>query len=70
MDQLLTKADTQQISAALPDYVKANEQLTKDIVWANLIYGSAPYLAQPYLKGWSYNSLYDYPWSDIKILKH
>jgi oligopeptide transport system substrate-binding protein len=70
MDQLLNKADTQQISAALPDYVKANEQLTKDIVWANLIYGSAPYLAQPYLKGWGYNSLYDYPWMDVKILKH
>jgi oligopeptide transport system substrate-binding protein len=70
MDQLLTKADTQQISAALPDYVKANEQLTKDIVWGNLIYGSAPYLAQPYLKGWGYNSLYDYPWMDVKVLKH
>jgi hypothetical protein len=33
-------------------------------------YGQAPFIAQPYLQGWGYNSLYDYPWQDIKILKH
>ncbi len=49
---------------------QANQILTDDLVWATLIYGQSPYLTQPYLKGWGVNSLYDYPWSDIKILKH
>jgi oligopeptide transport system substrate-binding protein len=70
LDALAKKANTQDVTRALPDYAQANQILTNDLVWATLIYGQAPYLAQPYLNGWGYNSLYDYPWSDIKILKH
>jgi ABC-type oligopeptide transport system substrate-binding subunit len=69
-DQLTQKANTQTIDKALPDYTSANQQLTKDIVWATMIYGQAPFMTQTYLKGWGYNSLYDYPWTDIKLLKH
>ena len=70
MDSLVQKANAQDVSKGLPQYTDANKTLTKDIVWAMLIYGQAPFISQPYLKGWGYNSLYDYPWSDIKILKH
>lgn len=70
LDALAKKANTQDISKGLPDYTKANETLANDLVWATMIYGQAPFLSQPYLKGWGYNSLYDYPWSDIKIVKH
>ena len=70
LDTLAKKANAEDITKALPDYTKANEILTNDLVWSNLDYGQASFVAQPYLKGWGYNSLYDYPWSDIKILKH
>jgi oligopeptide transport system substrate-binding protein len=70
LDSSVKKANTQPLDKALPDYTKANEQLSKDIVWGTLFYGQAPFFAQPYLKGWGYNSLYDYPWADIKVLKH
>jgi hypothetical protein len=70
MDALLKKANMQDISKALPDYTKANEMVVKDVVWANYTYGQAPFIVQPYVSGWGYNSLYDYPWVDIKLLKH
>ena len=69
-DQLTNKANTMQITQALPDYTTANGQLAKDIVWMTIIYGQAPFLVQPYLKGWGYNSLYDFPWTDIKVTQH
>jgi ABC-type oligopeptide transport system substrate-binding subunit len=69
-DDLTNKANTMQISQALPDYTTANAQLAKDIVWMTIIYGQAPFFVQPYLKGWGYNSLYDYAWTDIKVLQH
>jgi oligopeptide transport system substrate-binding protein len=70
MDTLVKKANTQEVTKALPDYTSANQMLVKDVVWATYFYGQAPFIVQPYVSGWGYNSLYDYPWSDIKLLKH
>jgi len=70
VDSLVQTANTKQINQALPDYTKANQMVTHDLAWATLTYGQSPFLAQSYLQGWGFNSLYDYPWSDIKILQH
>jgi oligopeptide transport system substrate-binding protein len=70
MDSLVNKGNTQDITKALPSYTQANEQVTKDLVWATIFYGQAPFIVQPYLSGWGFNSLYDFPWTEIKVLKH
>jgi oligopeptide transport system substrate-binding protein len=70
MDQLVGKADTLDVTRGLPQYTQANEMIAKDLVWSTLFYQQAPFITPSYLHGWGFNSLYDYPWSDISILKH
>jgi hypothetical protein len=41
-----------------------------DVYGADLTYGTQSYVIQTYIKGAGYNSLYDYNWSGIRILKH
>jgi len=70
MDKLVAKADAAPIDKAVPDYQAAGKIMVDDQVQANLEYGTQAYFAQSYLKGQGYNSLYDYNWEGISILKH
>jgi len=70
MDQILKKADTEQIDQALPEYKQAQKLMQGDVVTANLNYGTQSYVVQSYVKGAGYNSLYDYSWTGYRILKH
>jgi oligopeptide transport system substrate-binding protein len=70
MDQITQAANALPIDQALPQYVKAAQMLTQDLVWASLTYGTQSYLAQSYLRGEGFNALYDYNWEGIRLLSH
>jgi oligopeptide transport system substrate-binding protein len=70
MDAITQAANAKPISQAVPDYVKAQQMLVKDIVWMTIDYGTQPYFTQSYVKGTGYNGLYDYNWQGIRILQH
>jgi oligopeptide transport system substrate-binding protein len=70
MDKILQKADAQQITQAIPDYQAAQKLMLQDVVTANLQYGTQSYVTQSYVKGAGFNSLYDFSWEGIRILKH
>lgn len=71
VDSLVKKADeTMDLNQAIPLYKQAQEQMIKDAFGAALFYGVQSYLIQSYVKGAGFNSLYDYYWTEIRILKH
>jgi oligopeptide transport system substrate-binding protein len=70
MDKILQKADAMQLDPAVPDYKNAQKMMLQDVVGANLRYDTQSYVIQTYVKGAGYNSLYDYSWEGIRILKH
>jgi oligopeptide transport system substrate-binding protein len=70
MDKILVSANAAQIDKALPQYVQAGQMMIDDNVDANLFYGTQTYFTHTYVKGAGFNSLYDFNWQGIKILKH
>jgi oligopeptide transport system substrate-binding protein len=70
MDKVVQKADTQQITQSEADYKQAQKMMIGDINGAPLDYSTQPYVTQSYVKGAGFNSLYDYNWTGIRILKH
>ena len=70
MDKILAEADTEQIDQAQAQYRQAQRLMIRDNYGSALQYGNQPYVAQSYVKGAGFNSLYDYSWTNIRILKH
>jgi ABC-type oligopeptide transport system substrate-binding subunit len=70
MDKLTTTANAKPLDSALQDYVNAQKMMVEDVVWGNLVYSNQPYLVQTYVKGAGYNGLYDFSWTEIRLLKH
>jgi oligopeptide transport system substrate-binding protein len=70
MDKILAKADQEQITQAEAEYKQAQKLMVGDVFDANLQYGTQSYITQSYIKGAGFNSLYDYSWEGIRILKH
>jgi len=70
IDALTKKANVQPLDTALPSYTQAGQYLVDDAAVAPLIYDKRPFITQPYVRGVGANSLYDYPWTGVQILKH
>jgi oligopeptide transport system substrate-binding protein len=70
MDKIVAKADTEQITQAEADYKSAQKLMIGDVYGADLEYGTQSYVTQSYVKGAGFNSLYDYSWQGIRVLKH
>ena len=70
MDKLVQRADAAPLDRALPDYQAAGQMVVDDIIQANLSYTTQTYFTQPYVKGAGFNSLYDFNWEGIQLLKH
>jgi oligopeptide transport system substrate-binding protein len=70
MDKIVQKADTEQITQSESDYKQAQKLMVQDAFGAGLIYQTQSYVTQSYVKGAGFNSLYDYNWEGIRILKH
>jgi oligopeptide transport system substrate-binding protein len=71
LDTVVAGADTQPLSASgLVDYQTAGHMLINDAVFGALVYGVQQYVAHPYVKGVGGNALYDFYWTQARILKH
>ncbi|HXC75598.1 MAG TPA: peptide ABC transporter substrate-binding protein [Candidatus Acidoferrum sp.] len=69
-DTAVRAADQKPLGTAVADYKAAGQTLMGHIVFANLVYGVQQYLAHPWVKGVGGNALYDFSWTDARILKH
>lgn len=69
LDRVVAGADAAPLGQAL-DYKTAGHMLINDSVMAPLVYGVQQYLAHPYVVGVGGNALYDFSWTDARILKH
>ena len=69
-DTLVAGADAKPLPLVLPDYHAAGYLLVNDTIFGALVYGEQPYLAQPYVKGVGGNALYDFDWTQARILAH
>jgi hypothetical protein len=70
MDKIVQKADTEQIGQAEAEYRQAQKLMIQDVNGAALSYNTQSYVTQTYVKGAGFNSLYDFEWTGIRILKH
>lgn len=70
LDQMENDANTKPLTSALDEYKAMNKILVDNCVTGNLFYGIQQYLVHPYVQGAGGNALYDYYWSDVKILQH
>jgi len=69
-DKAVRAADQKPIASAVADYKGAGQTLMGHIVFADLVYGVQQYLAHPWVKGVGGNALYDFSWTDARIIKH
>ena len=44
--------------------------LIAHVAYGALVYGVQQYLAHPWVKGVCVNALYDFAWTDARIVKH
>lgn len=70
LDKSVRAADAKPLAAALPDYKAAGQTLIGHIAFGALLYGVQQYLAHPWVKGVGGNALYDFTWTDARIVKH
>ena len=70
LDTVVAGADAKPLVSTEVDYRTAGEMLINDSVIGALIYGVQQYLVHPYVKGVGGNALYDFAWSDARVLKH
>ena len=69
-DKSVRAADQKPIATALADYKAAGQTLMGHVVFAGLVYGVQQYLAHPWVKGVGGNALYDFAWTDARMVKH
>jgi oligopeptide transport system substrate-binding protein len=69
-DQLIAGADSKPLRESLVDYKTASQTLIDDSIAGALVYGVQQYLVHAYVKGAGGNALYDFSWTDARILKH
>jgi oligopeptide transport system substrate-binding protein len=69
-DKVIAAANAAPLSQSLIDYKTASHMLINDVVFAPLIYGVQQYLSHPYVAGVGGNALYDFSWTDARILRH
>ncbi len=70
LDKVVAAADTAPLSQSLVDYKTAGHMLINDTILAPLIYGVQQYLSHPYVAGVGGNALYDFSWTEARILRH
>ena len=70
VDKVVSAADAAPLSQSLPPYKTAGYVLIEDVAFAPLVYGVQQYLVHPYVAGAGGNALYDFYWTEARILKH
>lgn len=69
-DALVKQANQKPLDQAIADYNTAGKMLTEDVTYGGLFYALHRFIWKPYMRGVGTNALYDYYWSEAKILKH
>jgi oligopeptide transport system substrate-binding protein len=70
VDKVVAGADAAPLTQSLVTYKTAGYVLIEDVAFAPLLYGVQQYLVQPYVVGAGGNALYDFYWTEARILKH
>ncbi len=70
LDKLVQQANQKPLDQALTDYNQAAQIMLDDVQYGDLFYGVQPYVVHTWVKGAGGNALYDYYWSELKLLKH
>jgi oligopeptide transport system substrate-binding protein len=70
LDRVVAQADASAPNATASQYRTAGYILVHDTVFAGLLYGVQQYLVHAYVKGAGGNAMYDYSWTELRILKH
>jgi oligopeptide transport system substrate-binding protein len=70
LDKVIATADAAPLSQSLGDYKTAGFMLINDSIFAPLVYGVQQYLVHPYVLGVGGNALYDFDWTQARVLKH
>jgi oligopeptide transport system substrate-binding protein len=70
LDKVVAGADAAPLSQSVVDYQTAGHMLVNDTIFAPLVYGVQQYLAHPYVAGVGGNALYDFYWTQARILQH
>ncbi len=70
LDTLVAGANSRPLPLSLADYKAVGHLLIENVVYGALVYGLQQYLAQTYVKGVGGNALYDFYWTQSRILKH
>jgi oligopeptide transport system substrate-binding protein len=69
-DKAVRAADAKPLAAALADYKAAGQTLIGHVAYGALVYGVQQYLVHPWVKGVGGSALYDFAWTDARIIKH
>ena len=69
-DRAVKAADEKPLAVAVAEYRAAGQTLIGHVAFGALLYGVQQYLAHPWVKGVGGNALYDFAWTDARILKH
>jgi oligopeptide transport system substrate-binding protein len=70
VDAAVNKAESESGTQSIADFQIADQQLTADYAYADLVYGTNQYFVKPYVRGGGGNALYDSSWTSISILAH
>jgi ABC-type oligopeptide transport system substrate-binding subunit len=70
VDGLVKSANTKSLVAGLAEYKQANQILVDQVVTGPLVYYIHANVVHPWVKGVDGNALYDFYWSDARILQH
>ena len=70
VDSLVKSANTKSLTAGLAEYKQANQILVDQVVTGPLVYYIHANVVHPWVKGVDGNALYDFYWSDARILQH
>jgi oligopeptide transport system substrate-binding protein len=70
LDNLVKSANTKSLSDGLAEYKQANKILVDQVITGPLVYYIHANVVHPWVKGVDGNALYDFYWSDARILQH
>jgi len=70
VDGLVKSANTKSLVEGLAEYKQANQILVDQVVTGPLVYYIHANVVHPWVKGVDGNALYDFYWSDARILQH
>ena len=70
LDNIVKSANTKSLTEGLAEYKQANQILVDQVITGPLVYYIHANVVHPWVKGVDGNALYDFYWSDARILQH